>query len=85
MNITFFRGKGNLNKLGSIKINLENNKLHRVLLKYSTLNFPYNYDPRKRNWKTPSLLLQYKAFKIHQELFKHFPQYHIDGKENMWI
>lgn len=72
-------------KFGSLKINLETNKLHRVLIKYSKLNFPHNYDSSKKNWRTPSLLLQYKALKLHQSLFKAFPQYHIDGKENIWI
>jgi hypothetical protein len=72
-------------KPGSLKINLETNKLHRVLMKYSKINFPHNYDPSKKNWMTPSLLLQYKALKLHQSLFKAYPQYHIDGKENIWI
>jgi hypothetical protein len=77
--------KGVKKKSPFIKINIESNKLHRVLMKYSTLSFPYNYDASKRNWKTPSLLLQYKALKLHQELFKVYPQYHIDGKQNIWI
>ena len=77
--------KKNKKKFVPIKINIDNNKLHRVLIKYSTINFPYNYDPAKKNWRTPSLLLQYQALKLHQELFKVYPQYHIDGKENIWI
>ena len=74
-----FEGK-RLNKIGNAKINLEGNKLHRVILKYSTVNFPYCYEHGKKNWRTPSLLLQYKALKLHQQLFKTHPQYHIDGK-----
>ena len=32
--------RGKTKKLGSLKLNLESNKLHRVLLKYSQLSFP---------------------------------------------
>lgn len=70
----------------SIKINAEKNKLHQVLLDYSTIKFPINFqDGLVKGWKTPSLWLQYQTLKLHQELLKCYPQYHIDGKENIWI
>ena len=70
----------------SIKINIDKNKLHQVLIDYSTINFPVKFEGgRIKGWKTPNLWLQYQTLKLHQELFKVFPQYHIDGKENIWI
>ena len=77
--------KKKFKKNQTLKINIETNKLHRILVNYATISFPHKYDPLKKNWKTPSLLLQYQALKLHQELFKVYPQYHIDGKENIWI
>ena len=70
----------------SIKINIDKNRLHQVLIDYSNIDFPIEFQGGPiKGWETPNLWLQYQTLKLHQELMKVYPQYHIDGKENIWI
>lgn len=70
---------------GSCRLSPETCKHHKVLLDYSMLDLPFAGCEPAKSWKQPSLLLQYQAYKLHQELFKVYPQYRIDGCRNVWI
>ena len=50
---------------------------------YSFIRFPVPESTAK-TYNIPSLWLQYQTVLIHERLCR-FPQYHIDGSENMWI
>ena len=38
-----------------------------------------------RGWQTPSLYLEFLTMQLHQRLKRVFPQYRVDGTENIWI
>jgi hypothetical protein len=39
----------------------------------------------KQYWKKPTIWEEFQCFKMHKKLSVAFPQYKIDGCENIWV